>query len=51
LSPEANNADGQFSIPMFVHDQVPPRVPVMKRKTHRDFLHLRRVASRWHSAY
>jgi hypothetical protein len=25
-------ADGNFSIPMFVHDQVPPGVPVMKEK-------------------
>jgi hypothetical protein len=24
-------ADGDFDIPMFVHDQVPPGVPVMKR--------------------
>jgi hypothetical protein len=23
-------SDGNFSIPMFVHDQVPPGVPVMK---------------------
>jgi hypothetical protein len=25
-------SDGDFSIPMFVHDQVPPGVPVMKEK-------------------
>ena len=25
-------SDGNFSIPMFVHDQVPPGVPVMKDK-------------------
>jgi hypothetical protein len=25
-------ANGEFSIPMFVHDQVPPGVPVMKEK-------------------
>lgn len=25
-------SDGEFSIPMFVHDQVPPGVPVMKEK-------------------
>jgi hypothetical protein len=25
-------SDGNFSIPMFVHDQVPPGVPVMKEK-------------------
>lgn len=25
-------SDGEFSIPMFVHDQVPPGVPVMKDK-------------------
>jgi hypothetical protein len=25
-------SDGQFSIPMFVHDQIPPGVPVMKEK-------------------
>ena len=26
-------SEGNFSIPMFVHDQVPPGVPVMKEKT------------------
>jgi hypothetical protein len=25
-------SNGEFSIPMFVHDQVPPGVPVMKEK-------------------
>jgi hypothetical protein len=25
-------SSGEFSIPMFVHDQVPPGVPVMKEK-------------------
>jgi hypothetical protein len=25
-------AEGNFSIPMFVHDQTPPGVPVMKEK-------------------
>ena len=25
-------ANGEFSIPMFVHDQIPPGVPVMKEK-------------------
>jgi hypothetical protein len=25
-------SDGEFSIPMFVHDQMPPGVPVMKEK-------------------
>lgn len=25
-------SDGEFSIPMFVHDQIPPGVPVMKEK-------------------
>ena len=25
-------SDGEFSIPMFIHDQVPPGVPVMKEK-------------------
>lgn len=25
-------SDGNFSVPMFVHDQVPPGVPVMKEK-------------------
>jgi hypothetical protein len=26
-------SNGEFSIPMFVHDQVPPGVPVMKEKS------------------
>jgi hypothetical protein len=25
-------SNGEFSIPMFIHDQVPPGVPVMKEK-------------------
>jgi hypothetical protein len=28
-------SDGNFSIPMFVHDQVPPGVPAMKEKRSR----------------
>lgn len=40
----------EFSIPMFVHDQVPPGVPVMKEKHAEisyNFEHLRR----WQGAY
>jgi hypothetical protein len=39
-------ANGEFSIPMFVHDQVPPGVPVMTDKR-RKFLNLRRTTDRW----
>jgi hypothetical protein len=31
-------SNGEFSIPMFVHDQVPLGVPVMKAQTRGDFV-------------
>ena len=43
-------SNGEFSIPMFVHDQVPPGVPVMKEKRAEISYSFRRVAVGWQGA-
>jgi hypothetical protein len=44
-------SNGEFSIPMFVHDQVAARCSRDEGETRRDFVHLRRNARRWQRTY
>ena len=44
---DRKDTQDDFSLPMFVHSQVPPGVPVMKEKRAVIFLQLRSVAGRW----
>lgn len=43
-------SNGVFSIPMFVHDEVPPGVPVMKEKRTEISYGLEELPHRWQSS-